>query len=117
MTTSRERQLHADGPRDPAIARLEAENAQLRHAVASHAVVDQAIGVLTAVYRFRPAAGFEILREISQRTNTKLHTIAEAVIRWALGEPLPGRMEQGLRTAVRQRACRQDAQSGRPDRH
>ncbi|MFD8230229.1 ANTAR domain-containing protein [Streptomyces massasporeus] len=40
----------------------------MRRAVASHARVDQAIGVLVAVYRLEPAAGFEVLREVSQRT-------------------------------------------------
>ncbi|MFF1446372.1 ANTAR domain-containing protein [Streptomyces sp. NPDC058295] len=42
--------------------------------------MDQAIGVLVAVYRLAPAAGFDVLREVSQHTNTKLHTVAETVI-------------------------------------
>ncbi|MFG2732857.1 hypothetical protein [Streptomyces canus] len=31
--------------------------------------MDQAIGVLTAVHRLTPTAGFEMLPEVSQRTN------------------------------------------------
>ncbi|MET7889456.1 ANTAR domain-containing protein [Streptomyces avermitilis] len=85
MTTSRVPRSSPDGKRDDAtIARLEQKNAQLRHAVNSHATVDQAIGVLTAIHRLAPAAGFEVLREVSQRTNIKLHTVAESVMpgRW-----------------------------------
>ncbi|MFJ2729305.1 ANTAR domain-containing protein [Streptomyces collinus] len=44
-----------------------------------------------AIYRIPPAAGFEVLREVSQHTNTKLHEVAEAMIGWALGQRDPGR--------------------------
>ncbi|MFE6098109.1 ANTAR domain-containing protein [Streptomyces massasporeus] len=59
---------------------MEQENAQLRHALASHATVEKAIGVLIAVHRIAPAAGFEVLREASQQTNIKLHSVAQTVI-------------------------------------
>ncbi|WP_225886521.1 ANTAR domain-containing protein [Streptomyces canus] len=36
----------------------------MRQAVNSHATVDQAIGVLTAIHRLAQAAGFEVLREV-----------------------------------------------------
>ncbi|MFG3029195.1 ANTAR domain-containing protein [Streptomyces sp. NPDC048253] len=91
MTTSSRvpRHLPDDGPRN-ATACLEQENAQLRHAIGSHATVDQALGVLIAIHRIPPDTGFEVLREISQHTNIKLHTVAEMVIDWALGrQPLP----------------------------
>ncbi|MEU1001377.1 ANTAR domain-containing protein [Streptomyces tibetensis] len=102
MTTSREQHpLPADG-RDDVVARLERENAQLRNAVDSHATVDQAIGVLAAVCRLEPAAGFEVLREVSQRTNIKLHTVADAVLDWALKQkPLPLAVDRDLRAALR----------------
>ncbi|MFJ8143427.1 ANTAR domain-containing protein [Streptomyces sp. NPDC096013] len=58
------------------VERLRAENEQLSEAVAAHAVVDQAIGVLTVLGPIAPADGFTVLREISQHTNTKLHQIA-----------------------------------------
>ncbi|GAA2417770.1 hypothetical protein GCM10010255_66330 [Streptomyces coeruleofuscus] len=48
---------------------MQRENAQLRHAVDSHATVDQAIGVLTAIHQLVPVAGFGVLREVSQHTN------------------------------------------------
>ncbi|KQV99383.1 hypothetical protein ASD08_47405 [Streptomyces sp. Root369] len=88
------------------MARLEQENAQLRHAVDSHATVDQAIGVLVATRRLPPAAGFEVLREVSQHTNIKLHAVAEALIAWGLGQPLPEPVDQELDAAVQRRSHR-----------
>ncbi|MFD5739534.1 ANTAR domain-containing protein [Streptomyces massasporeus] len=102
MTTSREQHpLPADG-RDDVVARLERENAQLRQAVDSHATVDQAIGVLAAVCRLEPAAGFEVLREVSQRTNIKLYSVADAVLGWASKQkPLPESVDRDLQAALR----------------
>ncbi|GAA2768870.1 ANTAR domain-containing protein [Streptomyces paradoxus] len=104
MTTSRaQRPLPVDG-RDDVVARLERENAQLRQAVDSHATVDQAIGVLVAVHRLEPAAGFEVLREVSQHTNTRLHTVAETVLSWAAGKDrLPPPVDQELKAAMKRR--------------
>src|SRR4051812_50218118 len=59
------------------LERLRAENRQLQQALASHAVVDQAIGVLTVLGQIPPADGFTVLREISQHTNIKLTQVAE----------------------------------------
>ncbi|CAL9656863.1 hypothetical protein SUDANB108_06845 [Streptomyces sp. enrichment culture] len=56
---------------------------------AARATGGQALGVLLAVYRFTPTIGFEALREVSQRTNTKLRVTTRNVIDWALGAPLP----------------------------
>lgn len=110
MTTSRVPRPSPDGTRDDATnARLERENAQLRHAIDSHARVDQAIGVLIATHRLTPAAGFEVLREVSQHTNIKLHTVAETVMAWALGQPLPEPVGRHLDAAVRRRPHQQDA--------
>ncbi|MFL5997846.1 MAG: ANTAR domain-containing protein [Streptomyces sp.] len=106
MTTFREQRTEPDGTHDAAVARLEQENAQLRHAVGSHATVDQAIGVLVATRRLPSAAGFEVLREVSQHTNIKLHTVAEALIAWGLGQALPEPVDQELDAAVQRRAIR-----------
>ncbi|QJT06393.1 ANTAR domain-containing protein [Streptomyces asoensis] len=113
MTTSSRvpRHLPDDGTRNAAVAGcLEQENAQLRHAVFSHATVDQALGVLIAVHRIAPAIGFEVLREVSQHTNIKLHTVAEMVIGWALGQqPLPELVGHELGEAVQRRSRHDDA--------
>ncbi|MFG2577265.1 ANTAR domain-containing protein [Streptomyces sp. NPDC048481] len=89
------------GGRDEELARLEEENAQLRRAVDSHAAVDQAIGVLVAVRKIPPTAGFAVLREVSQRANVKLHTVADAVIAWALGETLPQPVKEAFEVVLR----------------
>ncbi|MDQ0745896.1 AmiR/NasT family two-component response regulator [Streptomyces africanus] len=105
MTTSRVPRSLPGGTRDDARnARLEEENAQLRQAVNSHATVDQAIGVLAAIHRLAPAAGFEVLREVSQRTNIKLHTVAESVIARTLGQTLPEPVMRELDAAVHRRS-------------
>ncbi|MEV5355855.1 ANTAR domain-containing protein [Streptomyces sp. NPDC052693] len=101
MTTSRPQHHIPVNGREDVVARLQRENAQLRHAVDSHARVDQAIGVLLAVHRLKPAAGFDVLREVSQHTNMKVHVVAEAVIEWALREePLPQPVDQKLQAAL-----------------
>ncbi|MFD3838582.1 ANTAR domain-containing protein [Streptomyces sp. NPDC058642] len=104
MTTSREQRAAAGETQDATAARLEQENAQLRHAVHSHATADQAIGVLVATHRLPPPTGFEVLREVSQHTNIKLHTVAETLIAWALGQPLPQPVGQALDAAVQRRS-------------
>ncbi|MFI8215604.1 ANTAR domain-containing protein [Streptomyces sp. NPDC085932] len=103
MTTSRAQGSLHQAREDAVPTRLERENAQLRQAVESHATVDQAIGVLVAVHRLTPTAGFDVLREVSQHANIKLHTVAETVIDWALGGSLPQPMGEELDAAVRRR--------------
>ncbi|OXS37131.1 ANTAR domain-containing protein [Streptomyces sp. XY006] len=113
MTTSRgQRSLH-EVREDAVPTRLERENAQLRQAVDSHATVDQAIGVLVAVHRLTPTAGFDVLREVSQHANIKLHAVAETVIDWALGTSLPPPVGRQLDAAV-QRRLRAENDPDRP---
>lgn len=60
------------------------------------AVIEQAKGMLAVVYGLEDTASFELLRWLSQRTNTKLQTLAELlVVRFrALSAPiLPERHE------------------------
>ncbi|MFD7439707.1 ANTAR domain-containing protein [Streptomyces sp. NPDC059861] len=104
MSTSRVQPSLSEDSQDGATARLEQENAQLRHAIGSHATVDQAIGVLIAIHQIPPAAGFEVLREVSQHTNIKLHTVAESLIGWALGEQLSEPVDRALQDAVHRRS-------------
>lgn len=68
---------------------LQREVDQLQEAVASHAVVDQAIGVLVALGRMTPDEGWTVLREVSQHTNIKLRQVAEMILLWGRGGPLP----------------------------
>ncbi|MEU6323354.1 ANTAR domain-containing protein [Streptomyces sp. NPDC047009] len=64
---------------------LSEENVQLRRAVASHAIIDQAIGVVVVLGQIPPEEGWRVLRDVSQRTNIKLRTVAEHVLQFAQG--------------------------------
>ncbi|GAA2768769.1 hypothetical protein GCM10010103_78120 [Streptomyces paradoxus] len=85
------------------VEQLQAQNAQLQRAVASHAVVDQAIGVLVMTAKISPQDGFTVLREISQHTNTKLSSIAEQIIKHAQDAALPETILAELHTALARR--------------
>jgi hypothetical protein len=75
------------GDGDPRKLREEIE--QLKEAVTSHAVVDQAIGMMVALGRVTPEQGWAVLREVSQHTNIKLRNIAEMIIIWGQKGDLP----------------------------
>lgn len=81
---------------------LQEEVEQLRQAIASRPVIDQARGVLMAVHSCSSEAAWEILREASQLSNTKLRAVAEAVTASAGndGPPPPPRIRTALRTAA-----------------
>ncbi|MET7888118.1 ANTAR domain-containing protein [Streptomyces avermitilis] len=81
---------HATTAEPDRIVELEEEIGQLKEAVTSHAVVDQAIGVLVALGRVTPDQGWAVLREVSQHTNIKLRYIAEMILVWGhSGDDLP----------------------------
>ncbi|MFJ4633447.1 ANTAR domain-containing protein [Streptomyces sp. NPDC088847] len=82
------------------VERLRAENEQLSEAVAAHAVVDQAIGVLTVLGPIAPADGFTVLRELSQQTNIKLRQIAEQILAHGQGAALPADLATHLQAAL-----------------
>ncbi|GAA3841879.1 ANTAR domain-containing protein [Streptomyces chiangmaiensis] len=71
------------------IFQLEEEVGQLKEAVASHAVVDQAIGMLVALGHVSPDQGWEVLREVSQHANIKLRNVAEMILIWGRDGDLP----------------------------
>ncbi|WP_318205293.1 ANTAR domain-containing protein [Streptomyces sp. SCL15-4] len=86
--------------------RLLEENRHLRRAVTSHAVIDQAIGVVVVLGRIAPEEAWRALRDVSQRTNVKLRTVAEHVLGHVQGEdlPEPERIEL-VKAIVRYRRC------------
>jgi predicted amidohydrolase YtcJ len=100
MMTFRAQRPLPDAGREDAVARLEGEVVQLRRAVDSHATVDQAIGVLIAVYRIVPEDGFEVLRKVLQHTNIKVRALAEMVIGWGVGAALPPSVVREMDKAV-----------------
>ena len=60
---------------------------QLREALATRAIIDQALGILMVTHKINSRKAFEILRHTSQTTNRKISTIAEELIRTETGHP------------------------------
>ncbi|MEW2303134.1 ANTAR domain-containing protein [Streptomyces sp. NPDC006655] len=80
--------------------RLEAECGQLQRAVTSHATIDQAIGVVMVLGRLPAEEAWRGLRDVSQRTNTKLTTIAQHILAFAQGGDLPPPERTELHRAI-----------------
>ncbi|MEV0587024.1 GAF and ANTAR domain-containing protein [Nonomuraea sp. NPDC050310] len=71
--------------------------AQLRHALASRAVIDQAIGILMARRRCDAGQVMAWLRAASQRSNRKLHDLATEIVRSATGhDPRPPAFDEPI---------------------
>jgi hypothetical protein len=90
---------HPDDPLGKMIA-LREEVEQLKHAIVSHAVVDQAIGVVIAYGGLHPDSAWNVLKAVSQNTNTKLREVAEHILQWPRCEWLPPEIRQALNTAL-----------------
>ncbi|AOR30170.1 ANTAR domain-containing protein [Streptomyces fodineus] len=84
------------------VTALEEEVAQLRRAVVSHALVDQAIGVVITAGGLRPEQGWEVLKQVSQHTNVKLREVARCLVQWPAGRRLPEEIRRALSVAVAQ---------------
>ncbi|MFI1360196.1 ANTAR domain-containing protein [Streptomyces sp. NPDC020898] len=91
-----------DGRRsdDDLVFALQTEVDQLKEAVTSHAVVDQAIGMMIALGRVTPDEGWEVLKEVSQHTNIKLRHIAETVLTWGRDGEMPSEVRAELEDAL-----------------
>lgn len=81
---------------------LRTEVEQLRRAIVTRPVIDQARGVLMATHACSPDQAWNVLREASQLSNTKLRKVAAAVTAGAGGEEPPASPElrRALRTAI-----------------
>ncbi|MQY36328.1 hypothetical protein SRB17_43270 [Streptomyces sp. RB17] len=89
------------GANDPdRISALQAEVDQMKEAVVSHAVVDQAIGMVVALGRVTPDEGWEVLKEVSQHTNIKLRNIAELILIWGRRGDIPPEVRAELEDAL-----------------
>jgi len=62
-------------------------SAHLQAALASRAVIDQAIGIIMGQNRCTADEAFEVLRNVSQNRNVKLRDIATAMITSVSGQP------------------------------
>ncbi|WP_328747048.1 ANTAR domain-containing protein [Streptomyces sp. NBC_00285] len=81
---------------------LRTEVEQLRQAIATRPVIDQARGVLMATHACSSDEAWHVLREASQLSNTKLREVAAVVTAGAEGSgPLPSpALRRALRTAI-----------------
>jgi hypothetical protein len=82
------------------ICRLQEEVQQLKEAVASHAVVDQAIGMIVALGRVTPQQGWQVLKDVSQHTNIKLRSVADLILVWGRAGVMPEQIRAELEEAL-----------------
>ncbi|MFG2794656.1 ANTAR domain-containing protein [Streptomyces sp. NPDC048419] len=82
------------------ISDLKEEVSQLNQALDSHAVIDQAIGVVSALGGIEPERCLQVLTEVSQHTNIKLRRVAEHIVAWAHSQEMPDVIRQALDTAL-----------------
>ncbi|WP_307842243.1 MULTISPECIES: ANTAR domain-containing protein [unclassified Streptomyces] len=95
--------------------RLREEVAQLRKAVESRPVIDQARGVLMASWHCGPETAWRILVDTSQHTNTKVREIAALLTRATHDRPLPDWLRRAVSAAYVRvtRAARENGLSAR----
>ena len=65
---------------EPVLASVLQENAQLRHALQSRIVIEQAKGVLAERYALELEAAFEVLRMSARDHRMSIHKLARAVV-------------------------------------
>ncbi|NUP20167.1 MAG: ANTAR domain-containing protein [Streptomyces sp.] len=90
----------ADSNETDRILALEVEVDQLKEAVVSHAVVDQAIGMVVALGRVAPHQGWAVLKDVSQHTNIKLRQVAELILIWGRDGEMPPEIRVELEEAL-----------------
>jgi AmiR/NasT family two-component response regulator len=62
------------------VAELELENEQLRHALASRIIIEQAKGVLVERLELPPKEVFELIRSAARRAGMKLPDLAAEIL-------------------------------------
>ncbi|WP_461017010.1 ANTAR domain-containing protein [Streptomyces daliensis] len=83
-------------PRDELVGELRKEVRQLRQAMETRPVIDQACGIMMASWRCDADTAWEILVDTSQRTNTKLHAVAALVVDSTHTRPMPSWLRSAL---------------------
>ncbi|MER6124887.1 ANTAR domain-containing protein [Streptomyces sp. NPDC001795] len=79
---------------------LHIELVQLRRAMQTRPVIDLARGVLMASFALSAQDAWSVLVTISQKTNTKLHHVAEDLVAAVNGDTPPGPVQRELAEAV-----------------
>jgi AmiR/NasT family two-component response regulator len=80
--------------------RLTEENHQLKEGMQTRACIDQAMGVVVAQGGVTPDDPWDLLREVSMNTNTKLRIVAKALVAWPAGGALPDDVGHALGIAL-----------------
>jgi GAF domain-containing protein len=60
---------------------------QLKEALTTRAIIDQALGIVMAQRRCTSHQAFEVLRHVSQDKNVKVHQVAATIVEKVTGEP------------------------------
>ncbi|MFD7206058.1 ANTAR domain-containing protein [Streptomyces sp. NPDC059893] len=76
------------------------ELVQLRRAMKTRPVIDVARGVLMASFGLASEDAWSVLVSVSQNTNTKLHEVADGLVRSVTGEALPSAIRQEIAARV-----------------
>lgn len=85
------------------VERLQEEVSDLRRALASRGVIDQARGLVMAWARCDSEQAWHILVQVSQHSNVKLRIVAHHLVGTAAtGERLPDPIARALRAALRE---------------
>ncbi|MFE3413184.1 ANTAR domain-containing protein [Streptomyces mirabilis] len=92
--------MEEDGLPEDVEEGLRIEIGQLKRAMQTRPVIDLARGVLMASFGLNSEDAWNVLVEASQRTNTKLHHLAQELVGAVNGAPLPDRLQQQVSAAV-----------------
>ncbi|WP_431984075.1 ANTAR domain-containing protein [Streptomyces qinglanensis] len=84
------------------IDELDTEVGQLREALASRPVIDQARGMVMALAPCDAEAAWQVLVRVSQHSNVKLRHVAAALVSGAEGTAVPKPVRTHLATALRE---------------
>ncbi|WP_407563399.1 ANTAR domain-containing protein [Streptomyces sp. 184] len=84
------------------LAELSEENAQLKQAIKTRPVVDQARGVLMAALDGDADDAWQVLRKTSQHANVPLRDVAASVVSSTGGTPIREDLRVPMREAIRQ---------------
>ncbi|WP_199551089.1 ANTAR domain-containing protein [Streptomyces sp. N35] len=85
----------------PTVAMLRAENDSLRRALAGHAVIDQARGMVMALTPCTRGEARSLLMDVSRQCDLKLREVATALVATSDGAQLPHHLRLALRRALR----------------
>ncbi|WP_435228585.1 ANTAR domain-containing protein [Streptomyces sp. Tue6028] len=78
----------------------------------SHAVVDQAIGMVVALGWVTPDQAWTVLQDVPQHTNIKLRHVAELILLWARNGVMPADIRVELEGALDRYGPTQIPESG-----